>query len=64
MPLTAFQGRLYSTGLIRSKHSWRCYINTVTDYLNIIHCPDFTQNDVSETGICFRPNVRSLLNRR
>jgi hypothetical protein len=43
------------------KSLWRCYINTIVHFLEIIHHSVLLlfKNNVSETGICLRPQVKS-----
>jgi hypothetical protein len=44
---------------MRSKRLWRRYVNNITQFLDIIHRPDFLfKNDVSETELYLRPQVK------
>jgi hypothetical protein len=44
---------------MRSKSSWRCYINTLIDFFDI--SPRFYSLNISETGLCLRPQAILLL---
>jgi hypothetical protein len=37
----------------------RQYQSTTINLLDIIHCPVFIKNNVSETGFCLRPQVKA-----
>jgi hypothetical protein len=41
------------------KISWQWYVNTVIDFLDIVHRPVFIENKVMETGPCLHSQAKA-----